>query len=216
MEDATCHLDIKEDETFGRSGKKYYNWKKGLLAELLHFCEPSVFPLHRKVVDSFTLMRQICDYGFGINFCDPKASDQSNNSFKLSTFQSLRTVYLQRGRLFRGLTFRDGMADWCESGVFAAKTVLAGDLPTLFVADRASGDEKQMPKELMPKNWSFTNKDIMANYNFKEAHVLIPGEGPFHLHELFPRVPSASNNRRCCKFAWCPSSRMDRPSGLST
>ena len=61
--DGKCMLDIPEGTSLGRSGRKYSNWSKKLLQEVLHYVEPSVFQLHSCTVDSVQLLRQLLEFG---------------------------------------------------------------------------------------------------------------------------------------------------------
>ena len=189
--DQNC-LDIPEGVSLGRSGKKYVNWSKKMLQEMLHFAEPSVFRLAACKVDSVQLLRQLLEFGMGVRCLDKTTSDVCQVNDKKVTFEALKALYVTRGNRFKGLTIKDGMIDWCADGEFRVETEASGSdaKVTVKVTEKFTGKVAYIPEEFLASGFKgATNQDIQFNFNHADAHVSLGKDKElFNLAELFPKT----------------------------
>ena len=187
--DGRCLLDIPETHTLGRSGRKYFNWAKRLMQDLMHFVEPSVFPLPKCRVDSVLMIKQLMEYGLGIKCLKKSTSDTCLHNGKKVTFDSLKSLYDDRGSRFKKVNpGRHG------------RLVQRGGVqrPHPDRREEAQGQghrEVHRQDRLHPgqvhHRWlsnAHEARDIKENYSNTDAYVFV-GEADhmFQLSQLFPK-----------------------------
>eukprot|EP00971_Amphidinium_carterae_P349831 6491249-Amphidinium_carterae.5 len=163
-----CQLVLKDGETLGRSGRRYCNWSKGMLLEVLHYLEPALFPLTAKRVDSVEEAKRLLCFACEVNTCKAK-SDAAAAIEKKTVFDALRDVYVVRLCPLRHLLWRDTIVNWCSYGEFSLSTV--GDLVT--VKERSSGKVATVPADIVKtlKGGVWRNGVLRSNHSYDNCHV---------------------------------------------
>ena len=178
------------------SGKsmRLTNWKKGLIVELLAYCEPKKFSLALRKVDSINLARQLFCTGWGVETFDSTKSDRITTRNKKLAFDRFRSLYIGNGRLPREVDLVDGFADFATHGHYSIETVSCSTGMEVRVTDKRQSKVALVPSEMLTNPTATYNpKDIKLNYSYAEAFIVLPDGSSLGLGNLFPKVRRVLN-----------------------
>lgn len=109
---------INRDETLNRHHAQYSGWKRATTMSLCSYCEPTVFPPHKKpTVDSVQVAKQVLERGWDVDTND-KTSDRPPSLNKALQFDNLRAAYIAAGRPLKKITLRNGVVNWDIDGCY--------------------------------------------------------------------------------------------------
>lgn len=131
---------IPPTETLNRHHAKYSGWKRNTTMSLCAYCEPAVFPPHKKAtVDSVNVAKQLLERGWDVD-TNEKTSDRPTSLNKATQFASLRAAYVAAGRPLRGITLRNGVINWDIDGCYE-----------IIKQDQGSGSVVQLRDKVLDK-----------------------------------------------------------------
>lgn len=130
---------IGADETLNRHHGKYSGWKRNATMSLCQFCEPSVFPPHKKTsVDCVNVAKQLLERGWDVD-TNEKTSDRPCSLNKATQFANLRAAYVAAGRPLSNITLRNGTVNWDNDGCYEIVKQVQGSGSVMQLRDKVLG-----------------------------------------------------------------------------